>query len=76
VRLALVDRRQEDDRRVPGALPLPDQLCRLEPIQVRHLHVEQDHREVLVQQLTQRLPPRLRLHQVLAQALEHRLERD
>ena len=45
---------QEDDRHVPGALAALDVLGRLEAVHVGHLRVEQDHREVVDEQLLER----------------------
>src|SRR5207253_9908579 len=39
---------QENDRRVPGAFPLPDQLGSLESIHAWHLHVHQDDRRLVI----------------------------
>ena len=72
----LVDGRQEDDRDVLGALALLDELGGLEPVQARHLDVEQDRREVLVEQPAQRLLAGGRAHRVEPERLEHRLERE
>ena len=54
VRLVLRERRHEDDRDVPRALALLDQRRELEAVEVRHLDVEQDAREVVEQELLQR----------------------
>ena len=47
--------REEDDRRVLGPLALADERGRLEAIEPRHVHVEQDDREVVDQQAAQAL---------------------
>ena len=68
-------RRQEHDRDVACARALLDQLRGLEPVEARHAHVEQDHREVLLEQHAQRSVPRGRRPQRIAERIEHRLER-
>ena len=65
----------EDDRGALGALPLADQLGGLEAVHPRHPDVEEDDREVVGEDGTERLPSRLRPHQVLAEGGENRLER-
>ena len=72
----LADRGEEDDRDRARALPLLDQLRRLEAVEVRHLDVEEDHGEVVAQQLPERVLTRMRPHEVLAERLEDRLERE
>jgi hypothetical protein len=73
--LALVGGGEEDDWRVPGLVAVPDQGGGLEPVHVRHLHIQKDHGEVVGEKPFQRLAPRLRPDEVLPEALEHRLER-
>ena len=58
-----------------GAFARADQLGRLEAVHVRHLHVQQDGREIGVQQMTQRFGAGARQHQLLAQPIQRRLER-
>src|SRR4051794_34060664 len=70
----LVDGGQEDDRDVLRALALLDQLGGLESVHPRHLDVEQNHGEVVVQQAAQRLLARGRAHGPQAERLQHRLE--
>ena len=67
--------RDEDDGRVAGALPLADQRRRLEPIELGHLHVEEDERAILLEEEAQGLPTRARLDQALVQRFEDRLQR-
>jgi hypothetical protein len=74
VRLVAAVRGEEDDGRVARALPLADEARRLEAVQFRHLHVQQDEREVLPQQPAQRLRPGRRLHQPLAERLQDCLQ--
>jgi hypothetical protein len=50
-------RGQEDDRRVGRALAAADERGGLEAVHPRHLHVEQDRREVLLEDRAQRLLP-------------------
>ena len=72
----LGDRRQEDDRDVAGPLAPLDQLSRLEPVQPRHLDVEQDRGELFLEQVPERLLAGLRAHELLAERLEERFERE
>ena len=53
----VAERGDEDDRRLRRLAAAPDHGGRLQPVHVRHVHVEQDDREFLVQQVPQRLPP-------------------
>ncbi len=64
----------EDDRRVGAALVAPDQRGGLEAVDVGHVDIEQDHRELAGQHLAQRLGARTHEHEVLVQLLQHRLE--
>ena len=75
VPLVLRDRRQEDDRDRRRARAALDQLGRLEAVHVRHLDVEQDAREVAVEQLAQRGLSGLHGDELLVERLERRLER-
>ena len=68
-------RSDEDDRRVLGALSLPDQRRRLEPVHSGHVHVEQDHRELFLQEKAQGFPPRGRRQDVLVQVGQDGRER-
>ena len=70
-----VDRGDEDDRDLRGARVCADQRRGLEPVELRHLHVEQDHRELVDEQRLQRLAPRAGAHQPLAERRQRRLER-
>ena len=74
--LVLRDRGDEDDRDVARACALLDQRCRLEAVQLGHLHVEQDHRNVVAQQLSQRILARVRMEERLPERLEDCLERE
>ena len=65
--------RDEDDRRMRRLPAAADHRGRLEAVHVRHVDVEQDHGEFLLQQVAQRLPTGTRRDEVLAQALEDRL---
>jgi len=75
VGLVAVDRGDEDDRDLSRARVGADQRRGLEAVEVRHLHVEQDDRELVDQQRLQRLAPRAGRHQPLAQRRQRRLER-
>ena len=46
----VADGGEEDDRQESGALAPLDQLGGLEPVQVRHLHVEHDDGELVIEQ--------------------------
>ena len=59
---------------MPRPLPLLDQLRGLEPVHARHLDVEQDRRELLVQQPPQRLLARVGADEVGVERLEDRLQ--
>ena len=74
--VVLRDRRHEDDRDVPRALALLDQRRGFEAVQDRHLHVEQDHRDVLVEELAQSVLAGVGVEELLAERLEDRLERE
>ena len=76
VLVVLRDRRHEDDRDVPRALTLLDQRRRFEAVQDRHLHVEQDHRDVVVKEPAQSVFAGMGIEELLAERLEDRLERE
>jgi hypothetical protein len=76
LRLALIGGGEEDDRRVARLVPLPDERGRLEAVHLGHLDVEQHDRELVGEEPLQRLAPGAGLDEILAEALEHRLERD
>jgi hypothetical protein len=76
VRLGAIERGDEDDRRQFRARPLPDQLRGFEAVHARHSHVEQDHGEVLLQQLPQGIWAGGRLDHVLAQRGQDGSERE
>jgi len=73
--LLAADRGDEDDGCVAGALPLADQRRRLEPVELRHLHVEEDERAILLEEEAQRFPTRARLDQALVQRFEDCFQR-
>ena len=62
--------------RVAGALARADQLGGLKAVHVRHLHVQENGREIVVQQMTQRFHAGSRQHQLLAQTIQRRFQRD
>ncbi len=74
--LVLGDRGDEDDRHVPRAFALLDQRRSLEAVELGHLHVEQDHGDLVPQQLPQRILAGMRIDQVLAERLQDALERE
>ena len=55
-------------------LALADQGGRLEAVQLRHVDVEQDHREIVGQQPPQGLAPGVDRDDRLVQLLQHRLD--
>ena len=74
--LGVVDRADEDDRRRLGALALPDERGRFEAVHPRHVHVEQDDGEILLEQTAQRFLARSGADQILVQLGQHRLVRE
>src|SRR5205807_6542149 len=68
--LVLGDRGDEDDRYVPGAFAPLDQRRRAEAVEPWHLHVEQEHRDLVPQQLPQSVLAGMRVDEVLAERLE------
>ena len=66
---------KKQNGRVAGALARTDQLGGLKTVHVRHLHVQQDGREIVVQQMAQGFGTGTRQHQLLAQPLQCRFER-
>ena len=60
---------------MPRPLALLDQGRGLEAVQLGHLHVEQDHGDVMAQKLPQRVLARVGVDQVLAERREDALER-
>jgi hypothetical protein len=71
----VVDRGQEQDRHVPGALAALDVLGGLEAVHAGHVGVEQDHREVVDQQLLERVLAAADGDDLDGQPLEDRLQR-
>ena len=67
---------EEDDRRALRALAGADHLRGLEAVHPRHVDVEEDDREVLLQEGAQRLAAGVRADHVLAQLAEDRLQRE
>jgi hypothetical protein len=68
--LVAVIGRDENDRRVRGLLAAANQRRGLEAIEPRHVHVEQDQREIVFEHLAQRVVARGRRVEVLLQILE------
>ena len=73
--LELAHRGHEDDRRLLGAGPPADQAGGLEAVELRHVDVEQDHRELVTQERAQRLVPGARGRHLHAEVRQDRLER-
>ena len=77
VRLVLRDRGDEDDRDRRRSLALLDHRRSLEPVEDRHLDVEQDHGEVGArEQDPERLLARARGDELVPERLQDRVERD
>ena len=68
--------RENDDRHAVAAVDLLQERRGREAIELGHLQVQQDEREVLVLRLRDRLPARAREHEALPERLEDRFERD
>jgi hypothetical protein len=49
MRIADIDRRQKNDRRMLRAITPTDQLGRLKAIHTRHLDIEQNHGDIMAQ---------------------------
>ena len=72
----LVDGREEDDRHMAGALPPLDELRRLEAVETRHLHVQEDQVELVLQQALERLLARAGLDDAVTQRLQDGRQRE
>src|SRR4051812_18567087 len=66
----------EDDWSGRGSWPLPDERGRFESIHARHVHVEQDHREILFEKATQSFSTRSGTNNILAQLFQNSLVRE
>ena len=75
MRVAAIVGGQEDDRRLPAAFAAADQLRGLVAIHVGHGHVEQDQREIPLQNFLESFAARRRPHEVVGGVGEDRLER-
>src|SRR5688572_28484102 len=73
--VALADRSQEDDRSEPRLFPFADQRRSLEAVHVRHIDVEENHRDVFLQKKLQGLAAGGSLNQILVELFEDGLER-
>ena len=67
VDIGQMDGGDEDDRGALEARMLADHRSQLEPVEFRHAHVHEDDRDILLEQLLERLPGGLGLDQILAQ---------
>jgi hypothetical protein len=74
VGLHLVHGREEDDGRLLGARARADHLRGLEAVHHRHVHVEEDDREVLLQEGAQGLAPGIGAHHLLAEVAQDRFQ--
>ena len=63
----------EDDRGLPEAGMLADDLGQLEAVEVGHAHVHQDEGDLLLEQVLERLASRTGLDEVGAELVEHGL---
>ena len=70
-----VERRQEDDRRRGPELVLSDATCHLEPVEDRHLGIENHDRELARPHQRQRLGSRTGPHDVDVGPGQHRFQR-
>src|SRR5581483_2304498 len=73
IQVRQVNRGDEDDRRLLKARMLTHHVRQFKAVDLRHADVHQHHRNIALQQMVQRLPAGVRLHQVLAQILKNRL---
>src|ERR1051326_9535903 len=69
----LAESGKEDDGGVARSLALPDQGSGLKTVHARHHYVQQDYCEILIQEVAEGLAARLRLDDLLAQALQYGL---
>jgi hypothetical protein len=72
----VVDRRQEDDRDVLGTVAPLDVRGGLEPVHAGHLHIEEDHGELVAEQRLEGLLATARPHQVLVERAQDGFERE
>ena len=72
----LGDRRDEDDRNVTRPLTLLDQRGGLEAVELRHLDVEQDDRDVVLQEGAEGVLAGVGVEEVLAERIEDSLQRE
>jgi hypothetical protein len=72
---APVVRRQEDDRRLPRSRPLANQRRGFVAVDAGHDDIQQDQREVLIQDFFQGFAARSRANQAVARIVEDRLYR-
>ena len=73
VEIREVHARDEDDRRLRRTRMAADHRGGLEAVHPRHAHVEQDRRDLHLEQLHERLVARLGAHEVVSEAAEDRL---
>jgi hypothetical protein len=71
----LADGRDEDDRDVLRALPLLDELGGLETVHPRHLDVEEDHGEIVLEQALERFFSGACVDHIELERVEHRVQR-
>ena len=71
----VVERRDENDRRMLRPFSLANQGGRFEAVHLGHVDVEQDHGVVVFEKTAQRLAPGISLDDVLAKLFERGLDR-
>ena len=72
----VVDRRQEDDRQRAQLLGGAHGAAGLVAVEIRHVHVEKDERELLILQASERFPTRRGPDERMAERVERRFERE
>ena len=75
IRFVSAEGRQKNDRRVTRFVTLANETGSLEAVQIRHLHIEKNDREFVIEQCLERGPAGLGLHEILPHIGEDRLER-
>ena len=73
VRIRHQDRGDEDDRRLLESRVLPDHRRQLVPVEVRHAHIDQDDRDLVLQKVVQCRGRRVHRHQPFAELTENGL---
>src|SRR3982750_3526577 len=74
--ILVIYRTDENDRSGGGSWSLPDERGRFEPIHARHVYIEEDDSEILLQKATQSFATGSGADDVLAQLCQDRLVRE